>query len=389
MQVDVVIEQRFYRCVENKYWTDNAFPYAFWTRYLDVFTRVNIVARVTGVSAPEPDWKRVDGRNVNFVDLPSYIGPVGFIKVLPNLIRILRKRKPVDRQIIYRVPGILSSFYNYFATASGQAYGAEVVGDPADVFATGASKSIFRPFFKWLFVKMLKVQCQGAASLSYVTEYSLQKRYPPNSSAFHTHYSSIQLEDDDFTQRLTYSLSQPMKIVCIGNLTQPYKGCDFMLETLAELNIQNINCHVTWVGGGYLLADMQELAKQLGVDGHINFMGNLANRQLIREQLDQADMFVLTSRQEGLPRVLIESMARSLVCIATDVGGVKELISEDLIIERDNKSQLVKVIERVSQLTEPQLLDIAKVNYNKALEYKDASLSKRRQAMYQHLKESL
>jgi glycosyltransferase involved in cell wall biosynthesis len=389
MQVDVVIEQRFYRCAENKYWTDNAFPYAFWTRYLDVFTGVNIVARVTGVLAPEPDWKRVDGRNVNFVDLPSYIGPVGFIKVLPNLIRILRKRKPVDRQIIYRVPGILSSFYNYFATASGQAYGAEVVGDPADVFAAGASKSIFRPFFKWLFVKMLKVQCQGAASLSYVTEYSLQKRYPPNSSAFHTHYSSIQLEDDDFTQRLTYSLSKPMKIVCIGNLTQPYKGCDFMLETLAELNIQNINCHVTWVGGGYLLADMQELAKQLGVDGHINFMGNLSNRQLIREQLDQANMFVLTSRQEGLPRVLIESMARSLVCIATDVGGVKELISEDLIIERDNKSQLVKVIERVSQLTEQQLLDIAKVNYNKALEYKDASLSKRRQAMYQHLKESL
>jgi hypothetical protein len=81
-------------------------------------------------------------------------------------------------------------------------------------------------------------------------------------------------------------------------------------------------------------------------------------------------------------------MARSLVCIATNVGGVKELISKELIIERDNKDQLVDVIERVSQQSEQQLLNIAVVNYNKALEYNDASLGKRRLAMYQHLKEA-
>jgi len=389
MQVDVVIEQRFYRCEQNIFWTDNAFPYAFWTRYLDIFNNVNIVARVSEVSAPKPDWKRVDGQDVGFVNLPAYIGPLGFIKVIPKLIGILRKRRFVERKIIYRVPSILATFYNFFAVTSGQRYGAEVVGDPADVFAVGASKNIFRPFFKWLFVKMLKAQCQEAVSLSYVTEYSLQQRYPPNPYAFDTHYSSIQLEQSDFTQRSTYSLSRPIKIVCIGNLTQPYKGCDFMLETLAQLNQQQINCHVSWVGGGYLLAEMQQLAKQLGVDGDVEFIGNLASRELIRKQLDQADMFILTSRQEGLPRVLIESMARSLVCIATNVGGVKELISENFIIERDNKNQLVGVIERVSQLSEQQLLDIATINYNKALEYKDASLSKRRQAMYQHLNEAL
>ena len=389
MQVDVVIEQRFYRCVKNKIWTDNAFPYAFWTRYLDVFTRVNIVARVSDVSAPNSDWKRVDGQNVSFVNLPTYIGPVGLIKNLPGLVGVLRQRRFVERKVIYRVPGILSTLYHFFATKKGQKYAVEVVGDPADVFAVGANKNFFRPFFKWLFVKMLKAQCQGAVSLSYVTEYSLQQRYPPSSYAFDTHYSSIQLEQCDFTQRLVYSISRPIKIVCIGNLTQPYKGCDFMLETLALLKQRQIDIHVSWVGGGYLLANMQQLAKQLGVDSHVEFVGNLASRELIRKQLDQADMFVLTSRQEGLPRVLIESMARSLVCIATNVGGVKELISGDFIIERDNKKQLVEVIERVSQLSQLQLLKIATINYNKALDYKDAALSKRRQAMYQHLKEAL
>jgi glycosyltransferase involved in cell wall biosynthesis len=385
MQVDVVIEQRFYRCDQNKLWTDNAFPYIFWTRYLDVFSSVNIVARVSHIPSPKSDWKRVDGENVSYVSLPSYIGPLGFVKSLPKLIRILRKRKAIDRKVIYRVPGILSSFYNYFALATEQSYGAEVVGDPADVFAVGASKSIFRPFFKWLFVKMLKKQCQGAASLSYVTEFSLQQRYPPGSNSFDTHYSSIQLEHDDFNSRLVYAFKRPIKIVCIGNLTQPYKGCDFMLDTLAQLKLQKIDCHVSWVGGGYLLEDMQKLAKELGVENNIEFVGNLASRELIRTQLDHADLFVLTSRQEGLPRVLIEAMARSLVCIATNVGGVKELISEEMIVERDNKNQLVEVIERVSFLSEQQLLGIGTVNYNKAQEYKDSALAKRREAMYQHL----
>jgi hypothetical protein len=68
---------------------------------------------------------------------------------------------------------------------------------------------------------------------------------------------------------------------------------------------------------------------------------------------------------------------------------VKELIAKDFIIERDNKDQLVETIERVSQLTEKQLLEVATINYNKALEYNDESLNKRRQAMYQHLKEAL
>jgi len=389
MVVDVVIEQRFYRCPENKLWTDNAFPYVFWTRYLDVFSSVNIVARVSDISSPKSDWKRVDGENVNYISLPSYIGPLGFVKNLPKLIKILRTRKPIERKVIFRVPGILSSFYSYFALASGQSYGAEIVGDPADVFAVGASKNFFRPFFKWLFVKTLKNQCQGAMSLSYVTEFSLQQRYPPNPSSFDTHYSSIQLEEDDFHSRLVYLLKRPIKIVCIGNLTQPYKGCDFMLETLAQLKLQQVDCHVSWVGGGYLQADMQRLAIELGVESNIEFLGNLASRQLIREQLDQADLFVLASRQEGLPRVLIEAMARSLVCIATNVGGVKELISNRLIVERDNKSQLVDVIERVSTLSEDQLLDIGAVNYNKAQEYKDSALAKRRRAMYQHLIEAM
>ncbi|MCF2947681.1 glycosyltransferase [Paraglaciecola aquimarina] len=385
MQLDVIIEQRFYCCSKKQYWTDNAFPNAFWVRYLTVFSAVNIVARVEHVANPKSDWKRVDGDNVHFVDLPCYIGPFGFVKTFPSLYKKIRSRLGIERKVIYRIPGILSTLYQLFATTKSQKYGAEVVGDPADVFSVGASKSVFRGFFKWLFVKMLKAQCSGATSISYVTEYSLQQRYPPNPKAFHTHYSSIQLTQADYHQRDTYNLSKELKIICIGNLTQPYKGCDFMLESLAQLKELGVNCQLTWIGGGYLLAEMQQLVKGLGIDQQVNFVGNLSDRNEIRARLDQADVFVLSSRQEGLPRVLIESMARSLVCVATNVGGVKELLSNDFIIEKDNQSQLVAQIQRLSGLAEQDLLTIAQTNYQKSLDYQDSVLTQRRESMFKHL----
>ncbi len=386
--VDVVIEQRFYRCNEGKYWTDNAFPNAFWHRYLNVFDAVNIVARVQKVERPEELWQRVDSDTVGFTDLPIYIGPAGFIKKLPDLIKVLKTRKLVNRCVIYRVPGILSFFYHLFAMPSGKAYAAEVVGDPVDVFAPGASKSPLRPVFKRLFYHMLRRQCAKAVSLSYVTEYSLQERYPPNPDGFDTHYSSIQLGDSDYFQRSEYTLNRPIKLVCIGNLSQPYKGCDFMLETLAKLKSKGVEVYLSWIGGGALQPAMESLADELGIAQSVRFVGNLSQRAQINQILDDSDVFVLSSRQEGLPRVLIESMARSLVCVATNVGGVKELLPQTFIVERDNQTELIDVLESVMLKTSQELMEISQANYTKAQNYHNDVLAERRKNMYQALLES-
>lgn len=388
MQLDVVIEQRFYRCSENKYWTNNAFPYDFWLRYLQVFNYVNIVARVALVDSPEPDWKRVDGQSVGFICLPTYIGPVQFALTLLATIAVLRKRKSAPRKVIYRIPGILSAMYHFVALPQKQAFAAEVVGDPADVFAQGASKSPFRLFFRWLFVRLLKYQCQRASAISYVTEFSLQARYPPAQNTFKTHYSSIQLTSRDYVKRYNYPSRPVLKIVCIGNLTQPYKGCDFMLQTIAYLKQQQIKVVLRWIGGGYLQSKMEALASQLGIQEQVVFVGNLADRELIRNELDAADIFVLSSRQEGLPRVLIEAMARSLVCIATRVGGVPELLPDKFIVERDNQQQLASIVQTVALFSEKDRLTYGQQNYDKAQDYNDMNLMVRRKAMYQHLLET-
>ncbi|WP_395341651.1 glycosyltransferase [Ningiella sp. W23] len=387
MLVDVVIEQRFYRCSNHFYWTENAFSYAFWTRYLLVFQAVAIVARVSHVDKPNKEWHRVDGDRVSFHELPIYIGPLGFIRNIPTIYRRLCQRRSIQRAVVLRVPGILSLMYQFFAMQRGQAFAAEIVGDPLDTFSATASKHPLRPFIAHFFTRLLKKQCLEADATSYVTQLSLQERYPPHPRRFSTHYSSIKLLDDDFNSVDSYSLQSPMKIICIGNLSQPYKGCDAMLKCLALINKDSLKAKLQWVGGGALLNEMQTLAKKLNVSEAVDFMGNVAERADISALIDSADVFVLSSRQEGLPRVLIESMARSRLCIATNVGGVKELLDPRFIIERDDIEALREKLLGMYALSENERLEIANRNYLKAKEYEDTALQDRRKRMYQTIYE--
>jgi len=184
---------------------------------------------------------------------------------LPALLSVLIKRRKVSRAIIYRVPSVLALLYQIFATNRNLSYGAEVVGDPSDTFSKNASSSILRRFIRTAFIHMLKWQSKNACAISYVTETNLQKRYPPAATAFQTHYSSIQLNDDDYHERSIYTVNNKLKILCIGNLSQPYKGCDFMLNTIAELHSVGHNIELSWVGGGELLNDMKVLVQSLNI----------------------------------------------------------------------------------------------------------------------------
>ncbi|MFC3092601.1 glycosyltransferase [Alteromonas sediminis] len=388
MLVDIVIEKRFFRCREGHIWTENAFPYAFWQRYLAVFSQVNIVARVHDVSVAQSGWRQVTGHNVLITALPGYIGPMGLLKALPKTLSVLASRRGIERRVIYRVPGILAWLYSVTAGSRQSVYGAEVVGDPADTFTRAASKHPLRPLLRYFFVYLLKRQCKGAYAISYVTESALQRRYPPNKAALFTHYSSIHLCDEDFKEPIQRTWSTPVKLLCIGNLSQPYKGCDLMLDALAVLKNSGVNCQLTWIGGGSLLANMQDYASALNLDSQVQFVGNVANRNDMRQYIDNADCFVLPSRQEGLPRVLIEAMARGKFCIATDVGGVNELLPPSWVIAPHSSELLVSAITRAITLDLSSRHKLCERHYHRAMDFHDKQLQIRREALYKHLLEA-
>src|SRR5690606_12476224 len=93
------------------------------------------------------------------------------------------------------------------------------------------------------------------------------------------------------------------------------------------------------VGDGRYREILENLARQLGVWDNVAFVGRLPAAE-VRRELDNADLFVLASRTEGLPRAMIEAMARGLPCLGTRVGGIPELLPDDCLVPPDSPDEL-------------------------------------------------
>lgn len=111
-------------------------------------------------------------------------------------------------------------------------------------------------------------------------------------------------------------------VVSVGRFVA-YKGYEELLHAAALLHQRDAGIHWILVGDGELRPDMMRQSKELGLDRHVHFTGWQAD---IREVLALADLFVLPSRGEHFGRVLIEAMAMGKAVVATDAGGVPEIV---------------------------------------------------------------
>lgn len=111
-------------------------------------------------------------------------------------------------------------------------------------------------------------------------------------------------------------------IIAIGNLS-PRKGFDLLLKVMNELKNEKIK--LTILGDGAFKEELSALKDQLGLT-NVTFLGNVSNPFLY---LKQADLFVLSSRYEGFPNVLLEAGACGTYSLANNApGGINEIIQE-------------------------------------------------------------
>jgi glycosyltransferase involved in cell wall biosynthesis len=127
-------------------------------------------------------------------------------------------------------------------------------------------------------------------------------------------------------------------------------------------------------------------AHALGLNKKVRFLGELTAGDRVRAQLDTADLFVLPSRTEGLPRAMIEAMARALPCIGSTVGGIPELLPREDLIPPNDPHALARKIREV--VTNPErMTQMSARNLEKAKEYRDDILNERRTEFYRYLRD--
>lgn len=388
MNALITLEHRFDRTPDGAVWTQTMFAYSFWQRYLAVFDQVRVLARIREVHSVPPDWRRADGDGVSFVPVPCYVGPWQYLRRWRAVRAAVRGALRADEAVIMRIGSNLAAILAPALRRSGHPYGVEVVGDPYDVFAPGAVRHPLRPLFRWLFTRRQRRLCAHACAASYVTAQALQRRYPPAADAFATHYSSIELPPEAFASapRSWLQMPDPARLVFVGTLAQLYKAPDVLLAAVARCRAQGLPVTLTIVGDGKHRAELEALASTLGLSDAVQFLGQVPAGAAVRQQLDRADLFLLPSRQEGLPRAMVEAMARGLPCIGSTVGGIPELLPAEHLVPPGDAVALADKIGAV--LRDPARMTAASQrNLARAREYADEVLHERRVAFYRYVKE--
>jgi glycosyltransferase involved in cell wall biosynthesis len=110
----------------------------------------------------------------------------------------------------------------------------------------------------------------------------------------------------------------------VANFYSRLKGHDYLLKAVAALPRRQ-NVQLWLVGDGTLLSEAKRTARELGLDREVLFLGA---REDIPALLARMDAFVLPSFTEGCPHALLEAMAAGVAVIATEVGGVPEIVRD-------------------------------------------------------------
>lgn len=386
MHLTLALEARFCRTPDNKVWSPGGIDGSFWRRYLDIYQFLKVVARIQNVTSVSESFDRLDNERVQFIPFPYYIGPYQYLRNHQKISRIAKEVVNASEAVLLRVPGQLSTRIFQYLNEKGHPYGVEVVGDPYDVFAPGAVDHALRFFFRWWGTKQLKKQCKKAIAVAYVTKFALQRRYPAQENAFIAHYSSIDLSKDFFASPRKFYNRVQNRIIFVGSLAQMYKAPDILIKSISRLQALGRDVHLTIVGDGVFRPTLEFLVKDLKLASSVEFLGQISSGKAVMDELDKADLFVLPSRTEGIPRAMIEAMARGLPCIGSVAGGIPELLDPKYLVPPGDVPALAAKIDEA--LSHPrELAKMSARNIEKAKEYSDEILSARRVAFYQELKQ--
>lgn len=388
INVVVTLSHIFHRTSDGAVWTKTQHEYSLWARYLHVFDRVRVVARIKDVLSSQADWKRADGDGVEFAFVAPFNGFWQFIQKARNVQQVITNSIRSRDAVVLFTYATISAASEPLLRHTGHPYGIQVGSDPYYSFSPGAIKHPLRPFFRWWFVHQLQRQCAGACAAAYVTEKALQRRYPPAPGAFSTHYSDVELPEDAFVPapRPHQTDRRRFTLVFVGGLARFRKAPDVLIDAVAVCVQGGLNLKLILVGGGEEQAELEARAAALDLSERVRFRGNVPAGQAVRAELDQADLFVLPSRAEGKPRAMIEAMARALPCIGSNVSGIPELLSPENTVPPGDVTDLANKIREI--VTNPERMTcLSARNLEKAKDYKEEILRPRWIAFYRAVRE--
>lgn len=317
--------------------------------YASFGMNIVVLARCRAVDALELDSVDLPNMEFRFIQSESFIAAFSW-RVFSSLVLMCDVVRSA-RVVILRLPSTLGVVAGSLCLLFHRPYFVEQVGDPKEALVPALGKdSIFTRAIAACFSFMNAWLVRRATGVIYVTDEALQRRFP--CPGLQGAASNVVVDvPDECPKKDFFGLElagRAFRIGSIGSYANSYKGYMHAIEAVSELCTAGFNASLEIVGAGncapYILK-----AEQLGVRNRIYFLGEVHDRGDLFRWLDELDVYIQPSLTEGLPRALVEAMSRGLPCVATRVGGVPELLSDDCLAPPGDGSALAAVIRRVCE----------------------------------------
>jgi len=214
----------------------------------------------------------------------------------------------------------------------------------------------------------------------YVTKKFLQSRYPSSGKSIGCSDVEIPALNENILEKRLKKIKGskvPYVLGTVAALDVPYKGQKDVIRAIGLLKKQGIFIKYKLVGQGET-GDLEKAIINSDVNDLVEIIGPLPHDEIF-DFFENIDIYIQPSKQEGLPRALVEAMSKACPALGARTAGIPELIPEECIFKPGDIDQICNKLKDIDQFC---LENQATLNFNVSKDYEAEKLENRRRGFY-------
>jgi len=350
-------------------------------RYFEVVDELIVVIRVCSLpeTYTEAGLHKVEVENIEFIELPTFNSIKGFFVDRLRYKSVIKRHVERTDLIFARIPSVTSDLVLKIARVNKKKYLVEVGGCAWDAFW---NHSMLGKIIAPLMYIRERESVKYASYSTYVTSEWLQKRYPTRglstiASNVYLMPHSKSVINARIKKIKTYTRGSRIVIGTAAAVNVRYKGQASIMKAMSYLIKEGYDLYYEMIGVGDF-ESLRKTAMKYNLGSRVIHRGILPKSE-VYAWLDEIDIYAQPSKQEGLPRALVEAMSRGLPSFGSNVAGIPEILPCEVIFKKGDNNDICKVFRN---LIESNLESHAVKNFENSKGFELSRLKKRRSDIF-------
>ncbi len=380
MNILYATDHKFLKCGERIYSIE--FDNSFFTPYKESFRNITVVGRYI----ERDDIRHIESVDVDFIPMPNISTLSSFFGLRKEIEMKLSQTIEHFDLLIARLPSEIALLSIKAAKKIGKPILVEVAGDPYQILKHyGNIKAyLYAPLMK----KRVERAVQSADFVIYVTQSYLQNIYPSSDTAITESISNVRINpagDDIIVNRVKRFEGGRRVFGTMANIDMRFKGIDTLIEAFSLYHRKYPDSILKIAGAGDIERFRQDL-RRMNIEGSVIFDGVIYGERDKWCWFDEVDIYIQPSFAEALPRALTEAMGRGCVAIASNVGGIPELLDREYLFTAGDAEELYRKMLNITQNKDYKSISLT--NRDKAVSgYSQESMDSKKKRLFDMIKE--